>query len=167
MLAQLIAFGVEGLISDDVEVGTGTVTAGADQTAVLAAQTASGGTTSGLPIDAPVVKKPFDPSDRAPYAIDFTVHLADDETIAELRRITMSASGAAVGVQIDTDPVRPPLIDTGGKKAEAWLIVDDAFQANAAFSGAGIQVGISFLIRTSADPYREYERTIIVVVRQG
>ena len=92
--------------------------------------------------------------------------MAEDETIAEIVRLTVSATGAAVGVEIDDGGERLPIIDTEGKKIQMWFLVDDGFQANAAFAGAGVAVGIAALIRTDAEPYKEFERTAILTVRQ-
>jgi hypothetical protein len=166
MLVDLIAFGVAGLAADELEVVIGDVTANEAQTAVLAPAAASGGAGDALPIAAKLWALPFDPADRAPYAYDFSELLDDSENIDELVRITMSATGAALGVRVDTDAERLPMLDTGARKAQVWFKVDDAYQANAAFSGAGTQVGISLRVKTTASPARFYERTAILLVRQ-
>jgi hypothetical protein len=119
-----------------------------------------------LPLAASAWPAPFDPADRTPFAIDWTSLLGDDEQIAQIDRIRMSAEGAALGVAVDAEAGRAPIISDDGKKTQFWFLCDSAFQANAAFSGAGVAIGLSVLIRTTAAPYQLFERTGVLTVRQ-
>ena len=119
-----------------------------------------------LPLYASAWTAPFDPADRAPYAIDWSRLLAEGETIAQIDRIVMSAQGASLGISVDIDPPRSPVISTDGTKTQIWFLCDAAKQNDAAFSGEGVQIGLSVLIRTSASPYKQFERTGVLTVRQ-
>lgn len=109
---------------------------------------------------------PLDPSDRAPYAFDWSDHLDEGENIATIVAITMSALGASLGVEIDNDAGRQPTLDTAGRRVGFWLKVAPSYQANIAFAGPGVDVELAMLIRTTADPFKELERTATVTVRQ-
>jgi hypothetical protein len=108
----------------------------------------------------------FDPADRAPYAIDWSQMLDQGEKIDEILMLTMSASGASVGVEFDSTEGREPIIGTDGKTIQFWFLCNPAFQRNVIFTGAGVQVSLSALIRTDADPYKEFERTAVLTVKQ-
>ncbi|MBB5684298.1 hypothetical protein [Sphingobium boeckii] len=163
MLTHLIAL---GLFATEIEAGVGAVTAPSERTVIVTTSPGNAARGGNLPIGSFAWTAHFDPSDRAPFAIDWSALLADDETIAEIVRLTISATGAALGVEIDEGAERLPIIDTEGKKIQMWFLVDDAFQGDAAFAGGGINVGVAALIRTSADPYKDYERTAVLTVRQ-
>jgi hypothetical protein len=107
---------------------------------------------------------PLDPSDIAPYAFDFSPLLMTTERVVAILRVSVSPAAAALGVRIGTG-TRGPIIDTAGKKVMVWLSVDPEMQSLPAFDGAGTSAGVSFLVRTSAVPYREYERTAAVTVK--
>jgi hypothetical protein len=145
---------------------TGEIIASADRMLAVEAVPSGGLNVVALPLQAAAWAAPFDPSDRAPYAIDWSDLLADGEAIEQIDKITMSAQGASVGVKVDTDDDRTPIISEDGTKTQLWFVCDAAFQQNAAFAGAGVQVGVSLLIRTDADPYKQFERTGVVTVRQ-
>lgn len=108
----------------------------------------------------------FDPSDRTPFAIDWSGLLLSDEKVAAIQKITMSAAGAAVGIEIDTSTGRTPIIATDGKKTQCWFLCAPAFQSDPAFQNGGVQIGLSVLVRTDANPFREYERTGVLQVEQ-
>lgn len=165
MLVDLVAFGMIAVSGSSVDPGTGTVVV-PEGAMVLIDDTAAGNSVGGLPIGAFPWARPFDPSDRAPYAFDWSRLLDDGETIAEIVSMTISALGASLGVMVDTDPDRVPVIDGDHKRVGLWFIVAPDSQADPAFSAAGTKVGLSMLIRTTASPYREYERTAILTVRQ-
>lgn len=108
----------------------------------------------------------FDPADRAPYAFDWSDLLDDGEEIESIQDIRMSAAGAALGVEIDTSPGRTPIIGTDGKHAQLWFLVDPDFRDNADFSDAGVQVAVTMRVRSTATPFKEFERTGNLPVRQ-
>jgi hypothetical protein len=147
-------------------VATGAIIASADRTLAVSPIPSGTSGSASLPLAASVWAAPFDPADRAPYAIDWTKLLAVGETIVQIDRITMSAEGASLGLQVDTSATRTPIISTDGKKTQVWFLCTAGFQSNAAFAGGGVQVGLSVLIRTSADPYKQFERTGVLIVRQ-
>jgi hypothetical protein len=155
-----------GEVTNAPIVATGAIVAVSDRTISVSPIPSGASASSTLPQSAPVWAAPFDPADRAPYAIDWTKLLAAGETIIQIDRIAMSAEGASLGVQVDTAVARTPLISSDGKKTQVWFVCAPGFQTNAAFAGAGVQVGLSVLIRTSADPYKQYERTGVLIVRQ-
>ena len=163
MLTHLILL---GMFNTEIEAGTGEVIATTERTVTIAKTPNATSRASTLPLGSYPWTAHLDPSDRAPFAIDFTGLLDTGETIAEIVRLTVSATGASVGVEIDDSTDRIPIIDTDGKKIQMWFLVDEAFQANAAFAAAGVQVGIAALIRTNGDPYKDFERTAVLTVRQ-
>jgi hypothetical protein len=158
--------GGAGAVTDRPITAKGDIIASAQR--VLAVQPVPAGSSASLalPLNASVWTAPYDPSDRVPFAIDWSALLAEGETIEQIDKITMSAQGVSLGIRVDSDPGREPIISTDGKRTQIWLRCDAAFQSNAAFAGSGVQVGIAQLIRTDADPYKQYERTAVVNVRQ-
>jgi hypothetical protein len=145
---------------------TGTIIASLERTIAVQPLPAWNVTTAGLPINSYGWSAPFDPSDRAPFAIDWSALLADGETIQQIDRIRMSAQAALLGIETDTDLGRTPIISIDRKLTQLWFKCQAAFQNNAAFADGGVQVGVSLLIRTNADPYKQFERTGILTVRQ-
>lgn len=165
MLVDLIVAGIIPVGGTDINPGTGTVTAPAGRTAMAASLTAAAGTGSGVPPTAYIWSQPLDPADRTFFVMDWSAWLSTAK-IDSIQRLTMTALGAALGVEIDTDADRIPVLDTGGQKIGLWFKVDPAFQDDLAFSGSGTKVGISALIRTNEVPYQEFERTWELTVAQ-
>lgn len=172
--ASAITLGGVGLTAAGSAVGgaitaKGPITASADRTIKpMPVPAGSGSSTDpSVPTTADRWRAPFDPSDRAPFAIDWSGLLNSGEMIASIQKITMSAAGAALGVEIDTSTGRAPIIDeAGGKITQCWFLVDPAFQADPAFQNGGVQIGLSVLVRTDSDPFKEYERTGVLQVEQ-
>lgn len=159
--ALFFALGIFGL-----EAGVGEIVATAERTVSPVPVPTVVTSDAPIPINAYQWLAPFDPSDRAPYAYDWSALLGNGETVTDIVRLTMSAAGAAVGVEIDTDPARAPIIDTDGLKTQLWFKVTDAMQNNPAFLGQGLSVGVSVLVKTSSEPFKMYERTAVLIVRQ-
>jgi hypothetical protein len=108
----------------------------------------------------------MDPADRFPHAFKFTQFLADAEKITSIERLTMSAAGASLGVQIDQSAGRAPIISDDGKAIQLWFLVADEFQGHPAFTGNGVEITVAALVRTDADPFHQLERTAVLTVRQ-
>jgi len=108
----------------------------------------------------------MEPADRAPYAFDWSKIIGLDEKISEITRVTMSAAGAAVGVAIDNSTGRRPIISDNGKAIQLWFLCLDAFQDNPVFSGNGVNITVTCRVRTDADPYKQFERTAVLILRQ-
>lgn len=161
MLAFLLAIGV---IGPEIDAGTGPIIAVADRTVTMVVVGSNSPSAAQLPLGAYRWPSPFDPSDRAPYAMKWNAMLAADETVADIVQLTMSAAGAALGLEIDGTPGRAPIIATDGKAIQLWFRCTDP--ENPAFAGEGVSIGIAALIRTSADPFKQYERTAVLTVRQ-
>lgn len=162
MIVVLLLLGVLG----EQTVGTGPITAPAESTVTAVKVPTATAAPAPLPIGAYQWPAPFDPADLAPYAMKFDTLLVGAEKIVDVERITMSASGASLGLQVATEDERKPIIGTDGKAVQIWLRGDPAFEYNPAFAGAGVKVGISFLVRTDSDPFKRFERTGVVTVRQ-
>jgi hypothetical protein len=145
---------------------TGEIIATAQRTVFFQPIPGGAGAGASLPLNAPNWTAPFDPADRTPFAMDWSQLLDDGETILQIDQITMSAEGALLGVQVDNSAGRSPIISVDHTRTQIWFLCDEAFQANAAFAGAGAQIGLSMLVRTSATPFKLYERTAILTVRQ-
>jgi hypothetical protein len=165
MLLHLVAFGLIASNGTVVDARTGDVSTSAGQTAAVHANSAGGSSGSDIPTPAIGWTQPLDPADRAFYAFDWSAWLGT-EKVASIERITMSALGASLGVQVDSDPDRTPIIDTLGRKIGLWFKVYDASQADPAFAAAGAKVGIAMLVKTDASPPKYYERTAILTVQQ-
>jgi len=144
---------------------TGDISATADQTVVVPATADTTQSGAGLPLGALAWKADFDPADRSPRAFNFTP-LLNGAKVAAVLRITMSAGGAAVGLMVDDDTARQPIIGTDGQRVQLWFFVDEALQNDPTFADGGVQVGISVKIQTDASPPQEYERTGVLTVRQ-
>lgn len=108
----------------------------------------------------------LDPADRTPYAIDWTAMLDEGEKIAAILQLTMSASGASAGVKIDDTAGRRPIIGEDGTTIQIWFLCEPAQQMKPVFSGNGVAVSVSALIRTDLDPFKEFERTAVLTVKQ-
>lgn len=164
MLTVLLCLGIIGAAPPDA--GTGDIIAIAERTVAPVTVPSVGTSAAPIPLNAYQWRSPFDPADRAPYALDWKALLATDEKIASIVRLTMSASGAAIGIRIDDTAGRAPIIATDGKATQLWFRVEPEFQENTAFAGAGVQVAVAVLVRTDATPYKDFERTAVLTVRQ-
>lgn len=158
--------GGAGAVTDPPITATGDILATAERTVTPAPVPTGNGSSVDLSLTAYPWAAPFDPADRTPYAIDWSLLLEAAETIEQIDRIRMSPEGAALGIQVDSSVGRSPVISTDGKKTQVWFLCDPAFQSDPLFSGAGVQVGLSVLTRTNADPYKQFERTAVLTVRQ-
>ena len=155
-----------GVLGGEVDVGTGPIIAQPASTVAALSVPAAGAVGNDIPLGAYQWARPLDPADRAPYAFSFAQLLAPGEEIADIVRLTMSAAGAALGLEIDTSPGRIPIIGEDGNAVQVWFRVDEAFQENAAFTGAGVRIPIAFLVETNSSPFKRYERTAVLTVRQ-
>lgn len=163
MLTALLMLEVMG---GGVEVGTGPIIAPPASTAAALSVPVDSPVGTDVPLGAYSWPRPLDPSDRAPYAFDFSQLLGSAERIADIVRLTMSAAGAAVGVEIDTSAGRTPIIGTEGKAVQIWFRVAEASQDDPAFTGPGVRVGVSILVETDAVPFKRFERTAVLTVRE-
>ncbi len=162
MLLHLIAF---GFLAVETPAGTGTITVPAGQLAVIKPGVVPV-VASPIPTDAASFPRPFDPADRRLYAMDWTQHLETGEKIIEILALTMLAPGVSAGVMIDSGGGRNPIIGTDGKRIQLWFRVSPGNQFDPVFNGAGLQVGVAVLVRTDSSPSQEYERTVVLTVRQ-
>lgn len=163
MLTALLLLGVLG---GEVDVGSGPIIAPPASTVAALSVPSSGAIGNDIPLGAYQWARPLDPADRAPYAFSFAALLATGEEIADIVRLTVSAAGAALGLEIDTSLGRVPIISDDGTTVQLWFCVADAFQENVAFSGAGVRIPIAFLVETNSSPFKRYERTAVLTVRQ-
>lgn len=124
------------------------------------------------PATARAFAQALDPEDEADFYV-FVNQGAPDATPAPVLlpgewiasySLTLSAEAAAVGLEIVADGARAPQLV--GNRLEIWLTVADEMRGNAAFAGAGITVGISLTIVTTADPARTKERTFLVRIAE-
>ena len=143
----------------------GAIVATAEQTVVFKSVQRVNETGNNLPFGAEAWSAPLDPNDRAPRAMDFAALLDGEARIAAIVSITVSAQGASTGVQIDQAAGRAPIISDDGRRIQMYLLVNDALQANKAFEGAGLKVGITALVRTDEEPFEQYARTGVQTVR--
>lgn len=164
MLVTLLAVGV--LDAAPLTAGTGPLIAPAEAIVAIPRLAAQAPVGTGIPLGAPIWPLSLDPSDTGPYAWDFSALFGDGVNIASVERLTISAAGAAVGVQIVTGAPSGPIITDDGHHVQVWFLVDAGDAAAAAFIGAGLQVAVAALVKTDQTPPREYERTAVLTVRQ-
>lgn len=108
----------------------------------------------------------MDPGDWRPFEMDFSPLL--DTTSGEKIdpanfALSMSAEGAALGVEMDSEGVRAPTLIDDGTGIRFYLSVDAGSQ-NAAVFDQGVDVALVSVIRTTATPFNRYERTWVVRV---
>ncbi|WP_294390427.1 hypothetical protein [uncultured Sphingomonas sp.] len=165
MLAQLVAIGV--IPSATADPIPGDVGVPDDCTAVLRRISSVVSIATGLPLGSVPFERHFDPSDRLPYAFDWTEALPEGAKVETVRRISISALGAQYGVTVINDAEHPTLIDAEtGTLVAFWPSVADLFQSNNAFSSTGSPIGISMQIATDQSPPQFIEQTAVLIVRQ-
>ena len=126
-----------------------------------------------VPPNASEWTQPFDPWDRKEYVAEFdtTADGASGPVLEAGEEITsytieVSAEAAALGVEISTDTGYEDSLLAGNQQIEVWFEVDEAFRENAAFAGAGMQVGVEFTINTNSSPSRRHQKTYVLKVAQ-
>ncbi len=121
-----------------------------------------------LPPGAKAFTQAIDPSDVDVFEVTLGQAGTDDilapgESVAAFT-LAVTAEAAAAGLQILTDEGRAPTLT--GLVLRFWLAVDIAQFGAAAFSGAGIDLGLEVTVKTSSAPPRTKQKTIIVKVAQ-
>ena len=158
-----VAYSFIPTVTEQVSAGSGIVSVPAERLVTFSKTPGVTGLT-GLPYGAPTWAQPFDPSEHAPFACDFSPLFDASEKIASIAAISLSASAAALGIAIDQASGYVPIIDSAnGTKLQIWLKTAGAL---AAFAGLGVNIGVSFRIITTAAQPRTWERSGILVVRQ-
>lgn len=104
----------------------------------------------------------MDPSDEVDFRAQFTLDV--DEAISEFTLLTDAAS-TALGLEIGTG-VRQPLLVEDDTAILVWLTIDPSLWNDPAFD-TGALLGFTAQIVTSSGPPRRYERSWVVLVRQG
>jgi hypothetical protein len=126
-----------------------------------------------VPLNASAWTQPFDPWDRKEYVAEFDTGAAgasgpvleENEEIVSYA-IEVSAEAAALGVEISEAAGYEDELLTGNKQIQLWFEVDEAFREDAAFSGAGTDVGVEFTIITNSNPPRRHQKTYVLRVAQ-
>lgn len=111
----------------------------------------------------------MDPAD----VVDFVMSLAGDAPLLDLDNgeeiagytLTVLPEGVALGLEIGTASYAPELIE-GNTGVKLWLSVDGGSQADSAYSGGGVELGVVGKFVTNSSPPRTYERTWAVKVLQ-
>jgi hypothetical protein len=165
MLTQLIALGLFAAPSGGTA-EKGAVIATPDRTASMTVVQPSASRGTALPLGAAAWAQQFDPGDHAPYAIDFTELLDEDEGIAKIEAVKVSSTAALLGIGVDAASGYRPIIDAAGKKIQLWFLVDQAFWESSSFAADGVLLPVSVRIVTDATSPKRYERTAILTVRQ-
>lgn len=108
----------------------------------------------------------IDPGDRVEFVAKFDeiLQVTAGEQIADgTWTLTMSAEGAAVGVQIGSVGAYAPALQVSNQQIRFWLSVADANQSDAIFN-TGVEVAITIRFETTNSPPRRYERSFVVRV---
>lgn len=119
-----------------------------------------------LPPNAKKFPDPFDPKDRVEFILTLdgpTGILEDGEGVGSYE-LTLTAEAVALGLTLGSGTFAPsqPLPN----QIKFWLEVDGAFLNNAAFSGAGTDLGIEVTVTTNSNPARRRQRTAVITVAQ-
>lgn len=120
-----------------------------------------------LPPTAKAITQAMDPSDIDVF--ELTIGQGVDELIMPGESIAsflfaVTAEAAAAGLRIMTEDNRAPTLT--GLLLRFWLAVDPSMLGAAAFSGAGIDLGLELSVKTNSVPYRAKQKTIVVKVAQ-
>lgn len=89
--------------------------------------------------------------------------LETGETIASYT-LALRPEASALGLTIGTATYAPSNPTTA--QILFWLTVDPTFQANAAFDGSGVILGVEVTVTTSSNPARVRQRTVAIQVAQ-
>jgi len=121
-----------------------------------------------LPPGAKAFTQPLDPTDIDVFELTIGQSGADDllapgEAVAAFG-LAVTAEAAAAGLRIMTEDGRAPSLV--GLLLRFWLTVDTSQFGAAAFSGAGIDLGLELTVKTTSTPYRTKQKTLIVKVAQ-
>lgn len=124
------------------------------------------------PLNALTFEDSMDPADTVDYVCDFAtgdgIHpalLDAGETISSYT-VTLSPEATALGLAIMNTGSYVTSLINGSTAVKMWLQVSGGFQSNAAYDGAGSNLGIIVTITTSNSPARVRQRTCVVNVAQ-
>ena len=120
-----------------------------------------------LPPTAKAITQAMDPSDIDVF--ELTLGQGLDELImpgeaVESFTFAVTAEAAAAGLRIMTEDRRAPTLT--GLVLRFWLAIDPSMLGAAAFSGAGIDLGLELTLKTNSVPFRTKQKTIVVKVAQ-
>lgn len=120
-----------------------------------------------LPPGAKAFTQPLDPTDIDVF--ETTIGQGTDDLLAPGESVAafalaVTAEAAAAGLRIMTEDGRAPAL--AGLLLRFWLTVDTSQFGAAAFSGAGIDLGLELTVKTTSTPYRTKQKTLIVKVAQ-
>jgi hypothetical protein len=121
------------------------------------------------PPNAISITRPMDPADIEQFFVTLTQGstgaevLNTGESVASYT-LALTAEAIAAGLQIKTGSGYATNLT--GLVLSFWLAVNSANQADAAFSGTGLTLGVEWTITTNASPARVKQKTIVVQVAQ-
>jgi hypothetical protein len=122
-----------------------------------------------LPLNAKAFTAQMDPAD----VLDWQVTLSQGSTGLEILQVgesvanftvALTAEAIAAGLQINTTSGYSTLLV--GNVISFWISITSGSQGSAAFTGAGLTIGIEISITTNANPARVKQRTVVVTVAQ-
>lgn len=149
------------------QVGTGNMTVTTERTIIVNRVQPNTNVGDGIPLGAPMWKQQFDPGDHAPFAIDFSPLLLVGERIAAIEAITMAAQATTIGLSIDNQGPFVPIIDQeNGMKIQVWFVVNSASKLLSRYDASGVNILVTFRIRTDAAIPVTWERSGVLNVRQ-
>lgn len=112
-----------------------------------------------------VFEEPFDPSDEQAYEMDLADGLGEGEVVTAFV-LAVAEPGAAWGVSVREDgDFAAELIDDGTAIRFYPAVAEDE-RAAARWRGFGRRVVISASVTTNAEPWRGFERSFALRVRQ-
>lgn len=111
----------------------------------------------------------LDPHEELDFLINCDQILeAGEEVEAAGWTLELLAEAAALGLTIMSGgtPSRDAALQSGNQSILFWLIVDGAYQDNAAFDGSGTALPLRITAETNSSPARTRQRTFQVQVAQ-
>lgn len=111
-----------------------------------------------IPPTAATFARTLDPNEQLDWLMPCAPLLEAGEAI-DTYTLTLLPEAVAMGLTI----MSHELVD-GDRSIKLWLTIDDAFQADPAFDGAGTALGMEVTLVTNSTPPRTRQRTALVKV---
>lgn len=118
-----------------------------------------------IPPTAAAFAQGLDPHEELDFVIPCAPLLEIDEAI-DSYELTPLAEAVALGLTIMTGGGRDHARLEDNRSILMWLEIDDAFETNAAFDGAGVRLPMEVTIVTDSYPARTRQITLLVPVAQ-
>jgi hypothetical protein len=119
-----------------------------------------------IPLNAKRFVAEMDPTDIVDYVAQMgsgSNPLLESGESIDTYTLALGAEATALGLTIGADDYAPVL---NGADLKFWLSVDEEYQTNPAYDGAGAQLPLILTVITDNTPPRRRQRTMVVTVAQ-